>query len=235
MSAPAPITLAERRFYLVSGVLMSLTVGWGFAPTFFLRSLGDAPPLGGLLLAHGLLFSGWMLLFIVQSALITRRNLALHRRLGYAGAVLATLMVGVGVAVSLAQLRRGEPAPGFDPRAFLSVPLAAMLVFATTVTGGVLWRREPAVHKRLMFIATVAMLDPAIARLPLEILAWHPLVSSTLAGLFWVALVVFDWKHLGRAHWATVAGGFLLCASQPVALAVSGTGPWLRLAEWLSA
>jgi len=234
MAQPVLSAAAQRRFYLIGGGLMLLTVFGGFARTYFLKSLGDSPPLGGLLHLHGLCFSAWMILFVTQSALITGRHLSLHRSLGYGGAVLTVLMVVLGVMVSIGQLRHSQPAPGFDPRAFLAVPLFALGVFAVNVAGGVWWRRDPAAHKRLMFIATTAMLDPAIARLPLDLLAWHPLVSSTLADLFWVALAVFDWKRLRRLHWATVAGGAVLCASQPLALVLGETGPWLRFAEWLA-
>jgi hypothetical protein len=231
---PSPDANAERRFYSITSVLLLATVVGGFAPTYFLRGLGESGPLGTLLHWHGAIFTAWMLLFVAQSWLIAGGRVGLHRQLGAFGAVLAVAMTVLGVAVSLAQARRGAGAPTAEQLAFLTVPLAAIAVFALNVAGAVWWRRNPATHKRLMFIATVAMLDPAIARMPFAFLGWHPLISSTCADLFWVALAVFDLARLRRVHRATLGGGILLCASQPLALFLGETGAWQRFAAWLA-
>ncbi len=47
------------------------------------------PPLPALFYVHGLLFSAWVVLFLVQARLVAARNVALHRRLGVLGVLLA--------------------------------------------------------------------------------------------------------------------------------------------------
>lgn len=232
MPTAAPSAIAERRFYSGASGLMLLTVFGGFAPTYFLKKFNDSPPLSGLLHVHGLLFTAWMILLVVQSLLVAGKNIGLHRRLGYAGAGLAVAMTLAGVAAGMAGARLGHAPPGVNPLSFLTVPLFSIAVFALLVAGGIVWRRDSATHKRLLYTATVVLLDPAIARMPFEFLLWHPFASTTCANLFWLALLVFDLRQLGQVHRTTlIAGGLLI--SQPIALAVGGTGPWLRFAEWL--
>ncbi|MBI2814821.1 MAG: hypothetical protein HYX71_11110 [Opitutae bacterium] len=76
-------------------------------------------------------------------------------------------------------------------------------------------------------------LGPAIARLPFGFLLWHPLVCTSCANLFWLALLVFDLRKPGKVHRTTLIAGGILLVSQPIALAVGDTRPWLRFAEWL--
>src|SRR6476620_7712404 len=75
----------------------------GFAPSFYARPRA-MPALRGVVIAHGVLFSSWILLFLVQTALVATHHVRIHRWLGYAGACLATIMVVTGppMAVSLA-------------------------------------------------------------------------------------------------------------------------------------
>jgi hypothetical protein len=47
---------------------------------------------------HGALFTAWIVLLVVQTAVVTGRRTDIHRTLGIAGAVLAAIMFVVGVA-----------------------------------------------------------------------------------------------------------------------------------------
>ena len=60
----------RRRFYTGMALAIALTVFAGFAPTYYLRPWFQSTPLGGLVHLHGLVFTGWVLLFLVQSTLI---------------------------------------------------------------------------------------------------------------------------------------------------------------------
>src|SRR5579875_3324083 len=92
---PAGVALRsiDHRFYLAMSVAVAITVFAGFAKSFYLRSYFQRPPLHLVTGIHGLLNTGWILLFVVQNALITTGRPALHRRLGWAGAVLSLLLV----------------------------------------------------------------------------------------------------------------------------------------------
>ena len=70
----------DRLFYGGMAVALALTVLGGFAATYYLRFLDGGPkatfsggPFTTLVHAHGALFTAWMLLFIVQTALVARQ------------------------------------------------------------------------------------------------------------------------------------------------------------------
>ena len=77
-----------------------------------------------------------VLLFVVQTTLVAQRKVAVHRRLGFAGAGLAAAMVGVGTYTAIEAAARGSAPPGVDPLAFLAIPLFDIVLF--TIYGAVL-------------------------------------------------------------------------------------------------
>jgi len=93
-------------FGVLSGVL-AVVVFAGFAPSFYLRlPSGDLPQLGPVLIAHIILFTAWMLLFPTQIVLAAAGAGRWHRQLGFAGGLLAALMVVVGIAAQVSHDRR---------------------------------------------------------------------------------------------------------------------------------
>jgi hypothetical protein len=225
----------ERYFFAGMAVIMAGVVFAGFAPTFYLSHALNGPALTPLAQLHGVVFSLWMVLFVVQPMLVRTGRSPAHRWLGTAGGILAALMVVVGTVTGLAAAARGFAPGGGDARSFLIIPLGGIAVFGATVAAAIAFRAKPDIHKRLMLIANVSLLDPAIARMPFEVIALHPLMPFGLACLIIVALALYDVATLGRVHRATWLGGLLTAAWQPIALSLGETAGWLRIANWLIA
>ena len=224
----------ERIFYLAMTFAIVVTVFAGFAPTYYLRPAFNSTPLLPLLHFHGLVFSSWIVLLIIQTTLVARKRTDIHRRLGIAGFILASLMVIVGAVTALIRAKQGAaPLPEIPPAAFLVVPLGDMLVFAILIAAGFYFRRQPGAHKRLMLLATIAILAAAVARLPFSIMQAGPPAFFGVTDLFIVPLVIYDLVTLKRVHRATLFGGLLIIASQPLRLILAGTGAWLAFANWL--
>jgi hypothetical protein len=59
------------------------------------------------------------------------------------------------------------PDPQLDAKTFYSVPMGGMLICSTLIFFACRMRRNPAGHKRLILIATIAIMDAAIDRWPL--------------------------------------------------------------------
>src|SRR5439155_21803664 len=139
----------------------------GFASSFYLRGVvaGATPPLTPVLWAHGLVFTTWMLLFFTQTVLIAARRTDVHRKLGAVGVTVAVAMLSLGTSQAIISLKLDHtPLPGISPQSFLVLPIFGMVVFAILVTAGILNRRMPETHKRLMLLATIALLDAPLAR-----------------------------------------------------------------------
>jgi hypothetical protein len=228
------VVRGRRRFYVGIALAIAITVFAGFAPTYYLRTYYHSTPLGGLRHLHGVVFTAWVLLFLTQATLVSGGRVALHRRLGVVGAVLATLMVMIGTTTAIVQTSEGRSPLGVPPLSFLAVPFFDMVVFTGLVAAGLWHRRRADIHKRLLTLATISLLAAPIARLPFGArMVGLPGVFA-LADLFIVACIVYDLATLRRVHPATLWGGLAIVISQPLRLAISGTGVWLGFASWVT-
>ncbi|MGC1646791.1 MAG: hypothetical protein WA741_13250 [Candidatus Sulfotelmatobacter sp.] len=109
------------------------------------------------------MFSCWILLLVAQTSLVSAGRVDIHRRLGVAGFFLGCLMIVLGVVAATDALARGAPA-GRDPQMFYFIGLTDILIFAVPLYFAFHTRSDPPGHKRFIYIATVALLTPAIAR-----------------------------------------------------------------------
>ena len=227
--------LAERRFFTGMALAILATVFVGFSRSFFLRPLfPELPsPSETIFYVHGVVFTGWIVLFVTQTSLVAGGRTELHRKIGPFGAVLAVAMVVLGTLGALIAARRatgfvGIPIP---PLQFLAIPIFDMILFATFVWLAIAQRRNPQSHKRWMLLATVNLLTAAIARWP-GVNPLGPLVFFGLTDLFVIALAIWDFRTRGRLHPVTLWGGLLMFVSQALRLAISGTDGWLVFARW---
>ena len=228
---------AERNFYIAMAGAMLVTIFIGFAPTYFLRGAIDLghplTPLTPLVHVHGILFSSWVVLFIVQVALVRVGRASIHRKLGVAGLVLALALIATGTAVALYGLHRPTAPPGISALSWLAVPLLSVPAFGILILVGFARRNIAQTHKRLMLIAVINMLPPATGRMPWPDFMTGPLSIFVVPDLlFFVPLILWDMKTRGRVHPATLWGGLLTVALQITTFAVWQTGPWLRFAAW---
>ena len=225
---------ADRRFFMSMAVAIAAIVFAGFAPTFYLRPAFQSDSLPPVFAIHGTVFTAWIVLLVVQTALISARRTAVHRKLGVVGGGLAVLMLIVGYMAAVTAARRGFSTPGLPPPlVFFAVPLLDMVVFPLLVGAALYYRRTPAAHKRLMLLSTIAILPAAVARLP-GVLPYGPLMFFGLTNILVAAMLVYDWITLGRVHPATIWGSLLFILSQPLRIAISGTDAWLKVAHWLT-
>jgi hypothetical protein len=226
-------------FYSGMAIVLALTVIIGFAPTYYLRLLGEAPmttligrPMSPTVHMHAVLFTGWLLLFVVQTALVAAHRVRLHQRLGIGGAVLAAAMIVVGVKTAIDGAAAGSAPPGVDPLAFLAIPLFDILFFGGFVSAALLLRRNREAHKRLMLLAYISIIAAAVARIP-GVLPLGPLAFYGLSFTFLAFGILYDLFSRRRVHKAYIWGGTLLVLSVPLRLVISGTGAWQSFAEFL--
>ena len=226
----------ERLFLTGMTIAFIVTVFAGFSRTYFLRPYFSPEPLLPLLHLHGIVFSAWLALFLTQTTLVAANQTRIHRKLGIAGVVLASLMFIVGSLTAIIRAKVIDVPPGSpSPLVFLTIPLGDMLVFAILVAGAFYFRRRPDTHKRLMLLSTIAILPAAIARLPFDFIQQYgPLAFFGLADLFIVPCLIYDVVTRGRPHHATVLGGALLVISHPLRLIVGNTTAWLAFASWIT-
>src|SRR5580692_8159229 len=93
--------LVDRYFYLFLSLVVAGVVVAGFSQTVDLFLIHAAPPRPVLLWIYGAAFSGWVVFFILQAALVRVRRVSLHRTLGWFVAVLGAMMVTLGSVVAV--------------------------------------------------------------------------------------------------------------------------------------
>ena len=225
----------EHRFFLTVAILFPIITVIGFAPSYYLKTLFATPPLpSGLVHAHGISMSLWIVLYLVQTYLITSKQIKLHMTLGIFGVVLAAAMIVIGIATGYASAARGAAFPGYSPSEFFIVPIGDMLVFAALFGAAIYYRKNAANHKRLMLVTVLNFLPPSIGRLPLAFIPdlgawWFWGVPAVIAVLF---LLVDTWRNerFNRVFAAAIA---LLILSGPVRLFIARTEAWTQFAGWI--
>jgi uncharacterized membrane protein YozB (DUF420 family) len=176
-------------------------------------------------------------LVVAQVWLIRSHNVALHKKLGIAGVWLAALVVVVGLFTAVSAAKNGSVSfpPNIPSLAFLAVPFFDLVMMVILVGGAIYLRKRPADHKRLMLLALINLLPPALARLPFPgLIALGPLFFFGAPTLLTLIALGSDRWRAGTFNRVFVAGAILLIASYPVRLMLAGTDAWMRFAKWLT-
>jgi hypothetical protein len=149
-------------------LLIAVVVIYGFSHTIGHNLLHASPIPPFILTIHAIVFPGWVLFFILQSALVRTRNVPLHRTLGWFGLALGTgvLVLGYLTATGMDRffLQRHHDT---ETPTFLIIQLMDLSSFAIPFALAIYWRRRPEFHRRLMLIASCCLTDAAFGRFPL--------------------------------------------------------------------
>jgi hypothetical protein len=224
----------DNYFFSAMALLILVTVFIGFARTYFLAGVFRAPLPSLLVHIHGAVFSSWILLLITQIALVSAGRVDIHRRLGLAGFALACLMVILGVLTATKLLARGvSPVPVFDPQTFYVIPIGGMLMFSTLIFFAYRERINPAAHKRLILITTIALLDAPTGRPPFTVITARPFMDSIVVYAFLLLLIAYDLWSTHKVQRATLwASLFVLIAGQ-LRVPIGQTAAWHHFAAWV--
>jgi len=237
----------ERWFYLLSSVVFLVIVALGFQQ-FYLhgRAVGGAPitpQITALVFLHGIAMSSWIILLIVQSGLIVRGNRKLHMSLGVGGAVLAGLLVLLGVATAVTSVHYNPDGYKeiWGARRFLSFMLVNITGFGILAGIGIKYKQRPEIHRPMMLLATLFVAGPAgLFRLPyisgpvmglIHVItaAWVPMLILGLLLLLTKWLMTGSWdKFFARGF----VGIVLACALQYF---VANSAWWDHVAGWFTA
>ena len=233
--------VSDRPLYFLAAIVVPLIVLAGFARTYYLKGFFATPALPSLIVhVHGIIMTAWVVLFIVQVTLVAKRRTKMHQRLGILGAGLAVLVFVVGILTGLYAAARFVndpslvPAGGPPPLPFLIVPLGDMVIFAILITAALYYRKRLDIHKRLMLVAAINLLAPAIARIPLGFITnGGPLAFFGFTDLCLIGFVAFDTIRHRRLHRAFLWGGLLIIIMQPLRILIAPTNAWISFAAAL--
>jgi hypothetical protein len=246
-SGPEVAARKARRsgtFYFSMALIFVAIAFAGFAPTYFVPLAADRFAAPVLVHIHGLLFFGWTILLLLQTRLVGRGRIELHRAFGLVGISLATAMLFTGVALIVhllgEQIAAGQAAAG---RAGAIVAATQIAMFVSFFVIAIANLRRADVHKRAMLLATVNLMNAAAGRLVLALEALTAGMSiadfrarataaeTLLAGvggalvvdLLILVMITHDWRARGRPHRLYVIGGACVLAVQVVRVPLAQT------------
>jgi len=216
LAAESRPTVGDEGFFLRGAIAMALVIVAGFSFQLAMgRSTFASPPL---VHAHAIVFMGWITIYVTQNVLVATDRIRLHRRLGWVAAGWIVLMIGLGIAVTVAMARRGQVPFFFQPLHFLVFDPLTLFAFAGLTVAAIRLRRRTEWHRRLHFCGTALLMGPGFGRLlPMPLLQPWAFEATFAAVMIFPAVgVLSDLRRSGRVHpawkWgiATMIGSLVL-------------------------
>jgi len=162
-----PMGLLDKYFYFFMSLLIAVVAVYGFSHTIDRYLIHPALHPPSILYIHAAVFSGWVALSMLQTALIRMHNVRLHRLLGWFGAGLGTSIPVLGSSTAIIMARfKILHLHSTDEASGLMVSFFDMTVFTIPFALAIYWRKRPEFHRRLILIASCALTSAAFARFP---------------------------------------------------------------------
>lgn len=217
MATLANSAAREKPFFLrmIVGISAIIVIGFlQFAARGYVN-YGAAPLWVHL---HGVVMLSWLGLLIVQSSLVQRGSLMLHRQLGILGLALAALLVVLGSFTGLRAIALHRVPPFFTDAYFLALTQLGLAAFAGLIVAAVVNRHRAEWHRRLMLGAVILLMEPAFGRLlPMPMLGpWGEwlIMAIQLGALALVAQ--HDRRRFIAVHPATIVCALVVVATHVV-------------------
>ena len=233
-------TPSDRRFYIIAAVIMLLFTAEGFR-NFLLhgKTLDGAinAQIAPLIIVHGLAMLGWVIVFLVQCALIQTGRRKLHLSIGPFGALLGAAIVILGPLVAMFSVHFNPAAYENlgGPKFFLAMMFMQMLMFGSFVGLGWFYRRQPQIHRPMMLLATLVIQSGSLSRTPY---VWNlsspPLYVQTPVLVFGSLLFFLQWAMSKSPNRAYLTGYAALFAASLASVAVGHSELWTHLATRLT-
>jgi hypothetical protein len=204
------------------------------------RYLHEKPTPPMVVNVHAAVFVIWLFVITAQVLLVESDHVAWHRKLGWFAAGWACLMAVMGPWAAMASQIVDLHTPASDPP-FISVNIVDIGGFLILLAWGLTLRKNPAAHRRMMILSTVALADPGFARFTGNLV---PQPTSAIPWFFYmfygnVLLILlmagWDWWR-GRLMRSFAIGATALLTAMFVASLLYFWGPWRVLTTgWVQA
>lgn len=219
-------TRRGRYFFMKMAILFLIVALTGFIPSYQMMYSGQMKP-HWFAHVHGAIMTSWLLVFFTQSFLAAKGNLKFHRRLGLFSVGLGVIVwLAMGTASIRGRIAYPPPVEDFTWDIML-IELSAMNLFGLFFTWAILVRKKAAAHKRLLFFATLVLLQAAIDRT-----RWLPGLDAAFYVRFIyldvliIPLLMYDLVTTRRIHKITMIGSMIIIIVQIAVTNTLGSRAW---------
>ena len=231
-TGPTAARSERPQFFARTALVMAVIVVLSFPVTYYFPVATGSGKFHTLHHVHSLAFFAWFGLYVWQTQLVARGQIARHREIGLAGAALTGAMVPLGywMAQRGAERRLGTMEHPYEFTWFnlVDITLFTVLMIAAIV----LVTRHKEWHRRFVFVAALCLVAPAATRWTLRVPGFDAFFLDIASYLvmypFLIALALFDWRALGKLHPATLTSIALLLPFQI-------SGAWIARSDWWNA
>lgn len=214
---------------MIAGVVFAiwLAIVLGFGIDIANRAHSGALHFALIVHLHALAYTGWLVLLAVQVWLVRTGRLGMHKQLGGLALVLLPAMLVLGPATAYLGVANNPYMPD-KWIAWLSVNYTNALGSIVLLTAGFLRRRNPATHKRLMLMGTIAVTEPGFTRI------WGPFLEAQLGESY---LGFYISTYIGTLLLVLAVGAYDLATRRKLHPAYVAAALWIfaneALADWL--
>jgi hypothetical protein len=246
---------SDSRFFFYYALALLGLVVLGFGPSFYRQLFTALPPLSTHLHIHGAVLGGWFLLLVLQSGLVRGHRVVMHRHLGRFAAAYGALVVAGGLLASLNWVSRvlatgasldtdmGDinPLQGSDisflefASGVIWINIMSLVGFVALLILAIFLRARGEFHKRLVLLASVAIIPPAVARIARSLVETEqgPFIPLAMLALL-LAFPIYDFLTLRKIHPATVLGSVIVILSTALGGAIALSDIGKGLIRWLA-
>jgi len=149
--------------------------------------------------------------------------------IGWAGSVFALGIVVLGGIMTFHAVRTGY-ASGRPRMALLLINgLIDLVLFCCFFAFALILRAKKEVHKRLMMLAMLSLIIPALGRFPVpgSMIIWI-IYAFSLIG------IIYDLVFLRRLYLVNIIGAFPINLASPLRFIIADTQSWQRFAQWIT-
>jgi hypothetical protein len=243
VAVTAGATRSERpTFYVwMAGAFILIAFG-GFVPTYWAKIATGTFTGHPITHIHGAIFFTWTLFYFFQTWLVASGRTLDHRAWGIAGVSLATAMAFTVVLAAINAIKVAEViGMGDQARRFAVVPLTSLALFAALFAAAIANTRRPDVHKRLMILMMIPLMQAATARIFLTLFSPPGAVGpppvfvavppGLLVCLLGVAAMIYDWRTRGKVHPVYLWGLPLVILQVVAVVPIGASAPWMAIAK----
>ncbi len=235
---PAPARRFRPTFSFWMVLAMCLFVFGGFGMHSFVPALrGEFPPAPPVVHLHGVVFVAWMLLLLVQSALVSAGNVRLHRALGTWGIAQGAATILIGLMMQLVASGAGHAAGRPAGTDGLYLGLLAFLGFAVMFALAIANRTRSDIHRPMILFAMLPVIPPGVNRFWSNALGLaDPIPTFWLYLTLWsmaAAILLNEWRGTGRINRYLAFGAGWIVVQGVAHEAVVGSEPFEQFSRAL--
>jgi len=216
------MTKGEPFFYYFSSALL-FTVVLAFSMNILLKNYHLDSSMS-VIIIHGISMLLWYSLLFWQTRLIRIDNINTHKKLGLLSIVLSIVIVISGIMIAISNYK------GEREALTLFGNFSGIFIFGILYTFAVINRYKSDIHKRLIIVASIAMLSPALVRI-LRIFDINDFVTLPFWLIYIAALPIYDYRKFKKIHRATLLATVFLLIVLFGGSAYAMSEGWANLAE----